>query len=78
MNNTYIIKRKSLTEALDNISNFEDKINKFISKHKNIEYNIELDKDKEDNWIITINIKNRDEQSNTQVSEEVTKTRRIL
>lgn len=77
MNNTYIIRKESLSEALDNISNFEDKMTKFISKHKSIEYNVKIDKENED-WLITINIKNKNEQGNTEVSEEVTETRRTL
>lgn len=78
MNNTYIIKKKNLNTLLDNISSFETKMEQFLEKHNNMEYDLNI-KDKEDDlWIVEINIRNKDEQSDTQISGKVIKSRDVL
>lgn len=78
MNNTYIIKKKNLNTLLDNISSFETKMEQFLEKHNNMEYDLNI-KDKEDDlWIVEINIRNKNEQSDTQISEKVIKSRDVL
>lgn len=78
MNNTYIIKKKNLNTLLDNISSFETKMEMFLEKHDNLEYDLNI-KDKEDDlWIVEINIRNKDEQSDTQISEKIIKSRDVL
>ena len=77
MNNTYIIREKSITKALDNISEFQDKIKVFLSKHKDFKYNISLETDDE-GCIIRLNIRNDNEQNNPEIFKEITEGREIL
>lgn len=78
LNNTYKIVKEDLNEMLDNISNFESKMEKFLSKHPEMEYSLNIVDQENDKWVIEINIRNKDEQSDTQVSEKVIKSRDTL
>lgn len=78
LNNTYIIKKKDLNELLNQIDSFESKMKLFLEKHSNMEYTLEIKDKQEDEWIVEINIKIKNEQSNTEVSEEITKSRSVL
>lgn len=75
MNNTYIIRKKDLNEMLDNISSFEVKMEKFLSRHPEMEYELSIKDQENDEWIIEINIRNKDEQDNTQTSEKIIRSR---
>lgn len=67
MNNTYLIKEKDLKKALDQIDSFQSKMELFSEKYSRYIYNVNINK--EDNeWIIELNIKTKDEQTNTQTS----------
>ncbi len=74
MNNTYIIRKESLNEVLNDISNFEDVMKVFINKHKDFIYKVSLDNEDED-WVVKINIQNKNEQSNIEVFKDVTRAR---
>lgn len=78
MNNTYIIRQKDLNQMLDNINSFETKMEAFILKHPEVEYDLNIKEQEGEEWIMEINIRNKNEQSNTQVSEKVIKSRDTL
>ncbi len=67
MNNTYLIREKELKVALDNISSFQEKIELFIEKHPKYNYSVKIIKEN-DEWLIELNIKTKDEQTDTQTS----------
>jgi len=67
LNNTYLIKEKDLKKALDQIDSFQDKMELFSGKYPRFSYNVNINKEK-DEWIIELNIKTKDEQTNTQTS----------
>lgn len=67
MNNTYLIKEKDLKKALDQIDSFQTKMELFSGKYPRFSYNVNINKE-EDEWIIELNIKTKDEQTNTQTS----------
>lgn len=67
MNNTYLIKEKDLKTALDQIDSFQDKMELFSDKYPKYNYNININQ-KNKEWLVKLNIKTKDEQTNTQTS----------
>lgn len=67
MNNTYLIKEKDLKTALDQIDSFQDKMELFSDKYPKYNYNININQ-KNKEWLVKLNIKIKDEQTNTQTS----------
>lgn len=67
MNNTYLIKEKDLKTALDQIDSFQSKIELFLEKYSKYTYSVNINKEN-DEWLIKLNIKTKDEQTNTQTS----------
>lgn len=79
LNNTYIIRRKSLRKLLDNTEKFIDKMRKFKEIHSDYSYSINIIYDKlEDDWIVEINIKNKNEQEDVSTSETSFRSRDVL
>lgn len=67
LDNKYLVREKSLKEALDHIDSFQTKMELFTEKHPNYDYNVKIEKN-EGEWLIELNIKTKDEQTNTQTS----------
>ena len=69
MNNTYLIKEKDLKKALDQIDNFQTKMELFSGKYPRFSYNVNINKENE-RWIVKLNIKTKNEQRNTQTAQQ--------
>lgn len=72
MNNTYVIRMQSITDVLDEVNVMMTTMDKWIGKHSNYTYSIELNKE-DDMWVAELNI-NKDEQK-TETTERVTSSR---
>lgn len=67
MNKIYQIREKDLKIALDQIDLFETKMELFTGKYPRFSYSVEVNKD-EDDWLIKLNIKTKDETRKAQTS----------
>lgn len=67
MNKIYQIREKDLKIALDQIDLFETKMELFTGKYPRFSYSVEVNKD-EDEWLIKLNIKTKDETRKAQTS----------
>ena len=61
MNKEYIIYEKDLKKALDQLDNFQTKMELFTGKYPRFSYTVNVNKQK-DGWLILLNIKTKDEQ----------------
>lgn len=75
MNNTYIIKKESLKQALDHIDDFKTKIETFKEKHPQYIYSVVIKKE-ENGYLVEINIKTKNEDAKT--SKRTVRSRRVL
>lgn len=75
MNNTYIIKKTSLKQALDHIDEFKTKMEMFKEKHPQYIYKVTIEKDGE-GYVVEINIKTKNENTNT--SKRTVRSRSVL
>lgn len=75
MNNTYIIKKASLKQALDHIDDFKTKMETFKEKHPQYIYSVMIEKDGEE-YRVEINIKTKNED--TQTSKRTARSRSVL
>lgn len=67
MNKIYQIREKDLKIALDQIDTFQTKMELFTGKYPRFSYSVEVNKD-EDEWLIKLNIKTKDETRKAQTS----------
>lgn len=67
MNKIYQIREKDLKIALDQIDTFQTKMELFTGKYPRFSYSVEVNKD-EDDWLIKLNIKTKDETRKAQTS----------
>jgi len=70
-NKEYTIVKNSLKEALDYIDMFESKMSIFIEKYPKYTYNLNINKNDGDEWVLNIRIRNNDKQSNDKTSDEI-------
>lgn len=75
MNNTYIIKKTSLKQALDHIDDFKTKMEMFKEKHPQYIYKVTIEKE-DDGYIVEINIKTKNEDAKT--SQRAVRSRNLL
>ena len=61
MNKEYTIYEKDLKKALDQLDNFQTKMELFTGKYPRFSYTVNVNKQK-DGWLILLNIKTKDEQ----------------
>ena len=69
MNKEYTIFEKDLKKALDQLDNFQTKMELFTGKYPRFIYTVNVNK-QEDGWLILLNIKTKDEQRNTQTAQQ--------
>ena len=60
MNKEYIIYEKDLKKALDQLDNFQTKMELFTGKYPRFSYTVNVNK-QEEGWLILLNIKTKDE-----------------
>ena len=63
MNKEYRIKEVDLKKALDQVDNFQTKMELFTGRYPRFEYKVKVNKQL-DGWLIVLNIKTKDEQTN--------------
>lgn len=64
MNNTYTIRDRSLVSILSKADSFQEKMDKFRTRHSEYGYKIDLSKDEiEDIWKMDINIQNNGKEN---------------
>lgn len=69
MNKEYKIYEKDLKKALDQLDNFQTKMELFTGKYPRFSYTVNVNKQL-DGWLILLNIKTKDEQRNTQTAQQ--------
>ena len=69
MNKTYEIHEKDLKTALDQLDNFQTKMELFTGKYPRFSYTVNVNK-QDEGWLILLNIKTKDEQRNTQTAQQ--------
>ena len=69
MNKEYTIYEKDLKKALDQLDNFQTKMELFTGKYPRFSYTVNVNK-QEEGWLILLNIKTKDEQRNTQAAQQ--------
>lgn len=67
MNKEYTIYEKDLKKALDQLDNFQTKMELFTGKYPRFSYTVNVNKQM-DGWLILLNIKTKDEKRITQTS----------
>jgi len=77
-NKEYTIVKNSLKEALDYIDMFESKMSIFIEKYPKYTYNLNINKNDGDEWVLNIRIRNNDKQSNDKTSDEIIRSFDVL
>ena len=63
MNKEYKIYEKDLKKALDQLDNFQTKMELFTGKYPRFSYTVNVNK-QDEGWLILLNIKTKDEQRN--------------
>ena len=69
MDKEYTIYEKDLKKALDQLDNFQTKMELFTGKYPRFSYTVNVNK-QEEGWLILLNIKTKDEQRNTQTAQQ--------
>ena len=69
MNKEYTIYEKDLKKALDQLDNFQTKMELFTGKYPRFSYTVNVNK-QDEGWLILLNIKTKDEQRNTQTAQQ--------
>ena len=69
MNKEYKIDEKDLKKALDQLDNFQTKMELFTGKYPRFSYTVNVNK-QDEGWLILLNIKTKDEQRNTQTAQQ--------
>lgn len=67
MNKEYTIYEKDLKKALDQLDNFQTKMELFTGKYPRFSYTVNVNKQM-DGWLILLNIKTKDEKRIAQTS----------
>lgn len=67
MNKEYTIYEKDLKKALDQLDNFQTKMELFTGKYPRFSYTVNVNKQL-DGWLILLNIKTKDEKRIAQTS----------
>jgi hypothetical protein len=67
MDKEYQIYEKDLKKALDQLDNFQTKMELFTGKYPRFKYNVNVSK-QEDGWLILLNIKTKDEKRTAETS----------
>ena len=69
MNKEYRIHEEDLKKALDQLDNFQTKMELFTGKYPRFSYTVNVNK-QDEGWLILLNIKTKDEQRNTQTAQQ--------
>ena len=69
MNKEYKIYEKDLKKALDQLDNFQTKMELFTGKYPRVSYTVNVNKQNE-GWLVLLNIKTKDEQRDTQTAQQ--------
>ena len=69
MDKEYRIYEEDLKKALDQLDNFQTKMELFTGKYPRFSYTVNVNK-QDEGWLILLNIKTKDEQRNTQTAQQ--------
>jgi hypothetical protein len=67
MDNTYIIEKDNIVDALEDIQSFETMMSNFMEKHPKYSYQIDIKEATDSKWIVELNVK-KDESENHKIT----------